>query len=225
MAQLGFRTIDEMVGRTERDRDAQGGRSLEGARARLLEDPLPARRRAATSAATARSAQDHGLDDVARQHDAARRCASRRWKSASRSRRRCRSATSTASSARSLGSEVTRQYGPEGLPDDTIQLTFQGLGGAELRRVRAARHHADAGRRRQRLRRQGAVGRQDHRLSRRRRRRSWPRTTSSSATSRFYGATGGEALHPRHGGRALLRAQQRRRRRWSRAWATTAAST
>jgi glutamate synthase (ferredoxin) len=29
----------------------------------------------------------------------------------------------------SLGSEVTRQYGPAGLPDDTIQLTFQGSAG------------------------------------------------------------------------------------------------
>jgi glutamate synthase (ferredoxin) len=28
-----------------------------------------------------------------------------------------------------LGSEVTRQYGPEGLPDDTIQLRFQGSAG------------------------------------------------------------------------------------------------
>ena len=41
---------------------------------------------------------------------------------------------STASSARSLGSEVTRRYGAAGLPDDTIRLHFQGLGGSELRR-------------------------------------------------------------------------------------------
>ena len=41
-----------------------------------------------------------------------------------------------------LGSEVTRRYGSEGLPDDTIQRAVHRLGGAELRRVPAARHHA-----------------------------------------------------------------------------------
>ena len=45
-------------------------------------------------------------------------------------------------------------------------------------------HHADARGRRQRLRRQGALRRQDHRLPAARRRRSCPRRTSSSATSR-----------------------------------------
>ena len=58
------------------------------------------------------------------------------------------------------------------------------IGGPELRRVRAARHHADARRRLERLRRQGAVGRQDRSSIRRSRRRSSPRRTSSSATSR-----------------------------------------
>ena len=45
MAQLGFRTVNEMVGRTELHRDEAGRRPLEGEGARLLEDPLPARRR------------------------------------------------------------------------------------------------------------------------------------------------------------------------------------
>ena len=111
------------------------------------------------------------------------RCASRPWSAASRSRRRCRSATSTASSARSLGSEMTRRYGAGGPAGRHDPAALQGLGRPELRRVRAARHDADAGRRRQRLRRQGAVRRQDHRLPAGRARRSSPRRTSSSATS------------------------------------------
>ena len=64
-----------------------------------------------------------------------------------------------------LGYQVTKRYGGEGLPDDTIRLHVHRIGRPELRRVRAARHHADARRRLERLHRQGPVGRQDHRLS------------------------------------------------------------
>ena len=45
MAALGFRTINEMIGRTEVIEMKPGRRSLQGAGARLLEDPLSARRR------------------------------------------------------------------------------------------------------------------------------------------------------------------------------------
>ena len=38
-----------------------------------------------------------------------------------------------------LGSELTRRFGGDGLPDGTIDLTFHGSAGPELRRVRAAR--------------------------------------------------------------------------------------
>ncbi len=41
----------------------------------------------------------------------------------------------------------------------------------------------------------------------------------------LYGATARRGLHSRHGGRAVLRAQQRRLRRWSKPWAITAANT
>ena len=82
MAQLGFRTLDEMVGRSELLEMTQGRRALQGAGPRLLADLLPAEGRRRRSAATARSTQDHGLDEVARRHDAARRCASRPWSTA-----------------------------------------------------------------------------------------------------------------------------------------------
>ena len=83
-----------------------------------------------------------------------------------------------------LGCEITRRYGGDGPARRHDPLQVHRLGRPELRRVRAARHHADARRRRERLRRQGAVGRPADRLSAARRRRSRPRRTSSSATSR-----------------------------------------
>ena len=91
-----------------------------------------------------------------------------------------------------LGYEITRRYGGEGLPDDTIRIAVHRLGGPELRRVRAARHHAHARRRRERLLRQGAVGRAAHRLSRR-------------AASTF--AAGGQHHHRQR--RALRRDERR----------------
>ena len=82
-----------------------------------------------------------------------------------------------------LGSELTRRYGGAGLPDDTIQIKFTGSAGQSFGAFVPAGHDADARRRRQRLRRQGPLRRQDHRLSAPDVARSSPRTTSSSATS------------------------------------------
>ena len=65
---------------------------------------------------------------------------------------------------------------------------------SELRRVPAARHHAHARGRGQRLRGQGPVGRPDRRAAAARGPRSSPKRTSSSATSPLYGATSGEAF-------------------------------
>ena len=50
-----------------------------------------------------------------------------------------------------LGSELTRRHGGAGLPDDTIQLAFNGDRWPELWGVSAAGNHDDSGRRRQRL--------------------------------------------------------------------------
>ena len=50
-----------------------------------------------------------------------------------------------------LGAEVTRRYGGAGLPGRHHRHLLHRLGRAELRRLRAARHHPAAGRRRQRL--------------------------------------------------------------------------
>ena len=91
------------------------------------------------------------------------------------------------------GSELTRRHGPEGLPDDTIQLHFQGSAGqsfgAFIPRGMTLTLEGDAndylGK--------GMSRRQDHPLPAGRHRPSRRRRTSSPATWRFYGATAGEA--------------------------------
>ena len=191
MAQLGFRTLDEMVGRSERLEmtkavDHYKARGLDfspifyqpkvGADGRPL---LHSRRR--TTAWTRRS--------TARRCS---RCASRPWSSgkpvsATLPIRNVNRVVGTI-----LGSEVTRRYGPNGPARRHDPAALQGLGGAELRGVRAARHDADPGRRRQRLRRQGAVGRQDHRLSAGRLDVRAEENVIIGNVA-FYGATGGEA--------------------------------
>ena len=69
MAELGFRTIDEMVGRVDRLDVQAGGRSLEGARARPLADPAPAgdagRRAAAARSRRRITASTSALDQRA----------------------------------------------------------------------------------------------------------------------------------------------------------------
>ncbi len=63
-----------------------------------------------------------------------------------------------------LSAEVSKRYGAKGLPADTINVAFTGSAGPELRRVPRAGHHLRAGGGRQRLLRQGALGREDHRV-------------------------------------------------------------
>ncbi len=64
-----------------------------------------------------------------------------------------------------LSSDVTRKYGRGGLAkEDTIQLTFHGSAGQSLLAFRRTRHHRPRRRGRQRLLRQRTFRRQDHRL-------------------------------------------------------------
>ena len=123
--------------------------------------------------------------------------------------------------ARPRGDQALRR---RGLPDGTIDVTLDRLGRPVVRRVPAARHHAAARGRRQRLRRQGPLRRPDrrpprprgdvrrrgadHRRQRDRLRRHRPARSSSAAAS----ASGSACATPA-------------RPRSSRASATTAAST
>ena len=98
MAQLGFRTMDEMIGRVDRLNVEPGDRSLEGARPRLLGHPARPGAAAGVAAAGPRAAGS-------RARRRARQRAHRRVPSGARATaRRCRSsgrsATSTARSAR-----------------------------------------------------------------------------------------------------------------------------
>ena len=100
MAELGFRTIDEMIGRSDLLDMRQGPRPLQGPGAGLQQDLLPARHgprrgRPPGPAAGARPRRDAGRDD------AGARPVPPRSSAASPSRSTCRSATSTGRSARS----------------------------------------------------------------------------------------------------------------------------
>ena len=123
-----------------------------------------------------------------------------------------------------LGSALTRRYGGDGLPDDTITVRLRGSAGQSFGAFVPQGHHAAARRRRQRLHGQGPVGRQARGVPRPSRARSSPRTTSSPATSR---STAPPVARPTSAawwgsGSACATPVPPR---WSRAWATTAAST
>ncbi len=111
-----------------------------------------------------------------------------------------------------LGSEVTRRCGARGLPDDTIHLTFQGSAGQSFGAFVPARHHADPRGRRERLPRQGPLRRADHRLPAEglhvRARAEHDRRQRCALRSHLRA----RRTPVRRGRRTLLRAQQRRRR-------------
>ena len=62
MAQLGFRTINEMIGHSERSGDASGGGPFQGQGTRFLEDLLPAACAADHVGRYCQIPQDHGLE-------------------------------------------------------------------------------------------------------------------------------------------------------------------
>jgi glutamate synthase domain-containing protein 2/glutamate synthase domain-containing protein 3 len=126
MAQLGFRTMDEMIGRVDRLRtrgaiDQWKAKGLDYS-AILRQPPI------APGAARRRTrAQDHGLD-LALDNELIAACADalerRRPVALSRPIRNAHRAVGTM-----LGYEVTRRWGGAGLPDDTIGVRFTGSAG------------------------------------------------------------------------------------------------
>ena len=108
--------------------DAPGGRPLEGAGPGLLGDPLPARGRPASVGRYRPMAQEHGLDAGARQTTLLPLC------QPALERRREGRGDAADPQRQPRGRHDRRQrgdarYGPDGLPDDTIQLHFQGSAG------------------------------------------------------------------------------------------------
>ena len=189
MASLGFRTLDEMIGRVEcldfepaKDHWKAKGLDLSPLLFMPDADDDAARREHLQAGrrprSRARPPADRGRDAVARPAHARRRC-----------RSPIRNTDRTTGTL--LGYEVTRRFGGAGLPDDTIRVQLHRIGRPELRRVHSARHHAGARGRSQRLRRQGPVGR-----------------AADCAAAARRGVRGGRQRHHRQ--RGALRRHQRR---------------
>ncbi len=130
MAKLGYRTIEEMVGQTNR---LEMKRAINHYKAQGLDyskilyqppvGPEVGRYR--------QIAQDHGLDKSLDMTKLLRLC-----KPALENGEKVRHTLPILNVNRVvgtiLGSEVTRRYGPEGLPEDTIHLKFEGSAGQSL---------------------------------------------------------------------------------------------
>lgn len=127
MAQLGFRTVQEMIGRTDR---IESSRAIEHWKAQgldlspiLYQPDVPE-----TVGRYKQIDQKHNLDETLDKTvllDICERALDRKEKvSAELKIRNVNRAVGTM-----LGSEVTRRYGAEGLPEDTIHLKFKGSAG------------------------------------------------------------------------------------------------
>ena len=130
MAELGFRTIDEMIGRVDRLDAAAGHRPLEGPRAWTSGRSSPPPLADAKTATRCVRPQDHELEKRL-DHELLRLAApalERREpvhiEMPIRNIHRTVGAT--------LSGEIVKRYGAEGLPDDTIRLSFKGSAGQSL---------------------------------------------------------------------------------------------
>jgi glutamate synthase (NADPH/NADH) large chain len=127
MAELGFRTVDEMVGHPERLEmrravDHWKARNLDFSRI-LFQPRVPKE-----WARTCQIAQDHGIEQSLDVTTLLELC-----RPAIEHGKRVEAVVPIRNVNRVVGtitgSEVTRRWGPGGLPDDTIRLTFQGSAG------------------------------------------------------------------------------------------------
>jgi glutamate synthase (NADPH/NADH) large chain len=127
MADLGYRTVDEMVGRSEklemrRAVDHWKARNLDFSRI-FFKPTVPKH-----YGRTCQIPQDHGLDqalDATKLLDLCRPAIEEKRKvEAVLPIRNVNRVVGTM-----LGSEVTRRHGPDGLPEDTIRLHFRGSAG------------------------------------------------------------------------------------------------
>ena len=127
MAALGFRTFNEMVGRSDR---LQPRRAIDHWKARGI-DLSPLLHRPQVDAGVGsycQVEQDHGLEralDNTRLLD----LALPRLERGLNVRETLRIENSNRVVGTILGSEITRRYGPEGLPEDRVRLTFEGSAG------------------------------------------------------------------------------------------------
>lgn len=130
MAQLGFRTLTEMVGRTDR---LEPKKAIEHWKARGVDltNMLYQPKIGADVGRYAQMKQDHGLEKALDNTTLLKLCEpalERKEKVVGNIKvRNVNRVIGTI-----LGSEVTRRFGVEGLPEDTIQLNFTGSAGQSL---------------------------------------------------------------------------------------------
>ena len=127
MAQLGFRTINEMVGRADRLKaktDVQHWQAKGVDLSALLHRPQVSKE----TGTFCSTKQDHGLDE-----SLDRKVLLQASAPALEKREKVEFSTPILNTNRVvgtiLGHEVTKRYGAEGLPDDTINLNFTGSAG------------------------------------------------------------------------------------------------
>ncbi len=126
MAQLGFRTIDEMIGRSDR---LEMRKAIDHWKAKGLDfSKILARPEVGPDVAVRRVVpQDHGLDK-ALDHEIVARCADALERGTPVSLELpIRNVNRTVGTI--LGHRITKRYGGRGLPDDTIRLRFTGSAG------------------------------------------------------------------------------------------------
>ncbi|MEX0701023.1 MAG: glutamate synthase large subunit, partial [Planctomycetales bacterium] len=127
MAELGFRTVNEMVGRVDR---LEASAAVEHWKARGIDlSPIlaPARKPRPDTVTHCRIAQDHGLEDVLDN-----RLIEKSWTTLAEGTP-CRFPIHIENIDRAFGTmlshEVSKRWGPDGLPDDTIHVDVQGAAG------------------------------------------------------------------------------------------------
>ena len=212
LAELGFRTLDEAIGQVGTLDVAE---AVDHWKAAGL-DLTPILHQASATGSSASSSdqdlrntktQDHGLDKALDNELVAIAAPALESGEPVRAQVAIRNVNRTVGTI--LGHEVTKRYGGEGLPDGTIDITLHRLGRPVVRRVRAARDHAAARGRRQRLRRQGPLRRPDRGPPRPGRDVRGRRADHRRQHDRLRRHVGRD-LPPRRRGRAVLRPQLRR---------------
>jgi glutamate synthase domain-containing protein 2/glutamate synthase domain-containing protein 1/glutamate synthase domain-containing protein 3 len=127
MARLGFRTVEEIVGRTDR---VAPRRAIEHWKARGLDLTAILHRPDVPPhvGRTCQQPQDHGLAQALDNRVLLDLCAPA-LERGERVQATLPIHNTNRTTGTILGSAITRRYGPAGLPEDTIQLHFQGSAG------------------------------------------------------------------------------------------------
>ncbi|MDJ0305562.1 glutamate synthase large subunit [Dehalobacter sp.] len=127
MAKLGFRTINEMVGRTDRLKHKENIKNWKAAQvdlSQVLYQPYAG----ADVGRFKSQQQNHGLEESLDMRKLLRMCKpALEHKKSIRAKLKINNVDRVVGTI--VGSEITKRFGEEGLPEDTIKLTFVGSAG------------------------------------------------------------------------------------------------